>query len=316
MKRVGWLIVGICLFFLFLVISSQVYNEKQTKNTKQISVILYGNNIDRWQSLKQGMEQAGKDYGAEVNYVLMSLEYNKEEQLLLIQREIDNDADAIILAANDYTMDLSSIRLPSKKYPILCVESGVDNQDIALVSADNYKMGESLAMEVIDRENAIAKIAIVMDHQQRDSVKARYEGFYNKIMEKFDNFTFWRREKGENRSIIFAQRELTEEAVDVVVALDNSSLEAVIDATLNLNKKVKIYGIANSDKAVYYLDNGKIKTLVYQDEFSIGYISMKSILDGTSYKKEKMSHFIKYHVVDDTTLYLPENQRVLFPFVK
>ncbi len=316
MKRVGWIIVGICLLFLFLAITSQVYSEKQTKKVKQISVILYGNNLDRWQSLKQGMEQAGKDYGGEVNYVLMSSEYNKEEQLLLIQREIDNNADAIILAANDASMDLSSIRLPSKKYPILCVESGVENQDIALVSADNYKMGERLAMEVIDQENEIAKIAIVMDHQQRDSVKARYEGFYNKIMEKFDNFTFWRREKGENRSIIFAQRELTEEAVDVVVALDNSSLEAVIDAALNLNKKVKIYGIANSDKAVYYLDNGKIKTLIYQDEFSIGYIGMKSVLGGASYKKEKMSHFIKYHVVYDTTLYLPENQRVLFPFVK
>lgn len=316
MKRVGWIVVGVCFLSLFLIVFSQVYSEKQTKNSKQISVILYGNNIDRWQSLKQGMEQAGKDYGGEVNYVLMSLEHDKEEQLSLIQREIDNHADAVIIAANDSSMDLSSIRLPSKKYPILCVESGVDNQDIALVSADNYKMGESLAKEVIDHENEIAKIAIIMNHQQRDSVKARYEGFYNKIVEKFDNFTFWRSEKGENRAIIFAQRELTQEAVDVVIALDNSSLEAVIDATLNLNKNVKIYGIANSDKAVYYLDNGKVKTLVYQDEFSIGYISVKSILDGTTYKKEKMSHYIKYHVVDDTTLYLPENQHVLFPFVK
>lgn len=315
-RRIGFIIVGICVTFLFVVISSQIYSGSRSKENKKISVILYGNSIDRWQSLKQGMEQAGKDYGAEITYVLMSSEYNKEEQRLLIQREIDNQADAILLAANDSNMDLSSIRLPSKKYPILCVESGVASQDIDLVSADNYQMGESLAKEVMKQENAIAKIAVVMDHQQRDSIKARYEGFYNKVSEKFNNFTFWRREKGENRSIIFAQRELTEEAVDIVVALDNSSLEAVIDATINLNKKVKIYGIANSDKAVYYLDNGMIKTLVYQDEFSIGYISVKSILGESNYKKDKMSHYIKYHVVDDSELYLPENQRVLFPFVK
>lgn len=315
-KRMGWLIVSICFVFLFIVIAMHLYSGKKVEDTKNISVILYGSNIDRWESLKQGIEQAGKDYGVEITYVLMSMDHNELEQLSLIQREIDNGAKGILLAANDSDMDLSTIKLPSKNYPIICLESGVNDSGITLVSADNYAMGESLAKVVIEKENVIAKIAVVMDNQQRNSVKERYEGFYNKITEKFDNFTFWRREKGENRAIIFAQRELTGEAVDVVIALDNSSLEAVIDATLNLNKKVKIYGIANSDKAVYYLDNGKIKTLVYQEEFSMGYIGLESLLGGVNYNEKEMSNYINYHVVNDTTLYLPENQRVLFPFVK
>lgn len=314
-KKMGWLIISVCFVFLVIVITNHLYSGKKAVETN-ISVILYGNSIDRWESLKQGIEQAGKDYGAEITYVLMSVDHNEKEQLSLIQREIDNGAKGILLAANDSNMDLSSIKLPSKTFPIICLESGVNDLDITLVSADNYAMGESLAEAVIEKENAIAKIAIVMDNQQRNTVKERYVGFYNKITEKFDNFTFWRREKGENRAIIFVQRELTQEAVDVVVALDNSSLEAVIDATLNLNKKVKLYGIANSDKAVYYLDNGKIKTLVYQDEFSIGYIGLESLLGGVNYNVKEMSNYINYHVVDDTTLYLPENQRVLFPFVK
>lgn len=314
-KKMGWLIISVCFVFLVIVITNHLYSGKKAVETN-ISVILYGNSIDRWESLKQGIEQAGKDYGAEITYVLMSVDHNEKEQLSLIQREIDNGAKGILLAANDSNMDLSSIKLPSKTFPIICLESGVNDLDITLVSADNYAMGENLAEAVIEKENAIAKIAIVMDNQQRNTVKERYVGFYNKITEKFDNFTFWRREKGENRAIIFVQRELTQEAVDVVVALDNSSLEAVIDATLNLNKKVKLYGIANSDKAVYYLDNGKIKTLVYQDEFSIGYIGLESLLGGVNYNVKEMSNYINYHVVDDTTLYLPENQRVLFPFVK
>lgn len=314
-KKMGWLIISVCFVFLVIVITNHLYSGKKAVETN-ISVILYGNSIDRWESLKQGIEQAGKDYGAEITYVLMSVDHNEKEQLSLIQREIDNGAKGILLAANDSNMDLSSIKLPSKTFPIICLESGVNDSDTTLVSADNYAMGESLAEAVIEKENAIAKIAIVMDNQQRNTVKERYEGFYNKITEKFDNLTFWRREKGENRAIIFVQRELTQEAVDVVVALDNSSLEAVIDATLNLNKKVKLYGIANSDKAVYYLDNGKIKTLVYQDEFSIGYIGLESLLGGVNYNIKEMSDYINYHVVDDTTLYLPENQRVLFPFVK
>jgi ribose transport system substrate-binding protein len=306
--------VGISL--LFILIALHLYSGNKEVEPKKVSVILYGNTIDRWESLKQGIDQAGKDIGTEINYVLMSTQHNKDEQLLLIQREIDNGADGILLAANDSTMDLGSIRKPSKSYPIVCIESGVANDSITLVSADNYTMGEELAKVIKEEENAIAKIAIIMDNQQRDSVEMRFDGFYNKITEKFYNLTYWNREQGENRPMIFAQRELTQEAVDVVAALDNSSLEAVIDATINLNKKVKIYGIANSDKAVYYLDNGRIKSLVYQDEFSIGYIGLKRLLGLEQYNEAEIPNYIKYHVVNDANLYLPDNQRALFPFVK
>lgn len=291
-------------------------DEKKEDRPKQISIILYGNEIDRWESLKQGIDQGANDNEIEINYVLMSTTHNVEEQLQLIQREIDNGADGILLAANDSDMDLSSIKRPFKSFPILCVESGVSNEKITLASADNYAMGESLAEAVKEQENSIAKIAIIMDNQQRDSVRKRYEGFEHRIREKFDKFTYWERKVGEDRPMIFAQRELTGEAVDVVIALDNSSLEAVVDATINLNKRVKIYGIANSDKAVYYLDNAKIKTLVYQDEFSMGYLALKSLLGEADYNEKEMTNYIQYHVVNEASLYLPENQRVLFPFVK
>lgn len=315
-KTIIFITIAIVLFTLFIATSSYLYSGTKEEEHKNISVILYGNTMDRWESLKQGIDQAGLDENAEVNYIVMSTQNNEEEQLLVIQREIDNGTDGILLAAKDGSMDMDRIQMPSKEIPIVCIESGVNNSDITLVSANNYAMGESMAEAIVANENANVKIAIVKDNLERNSVKERYDGFYNKIREKFSNFTFWERLEGENRAMIFAQRELTEEAVDVVVAFDNSSLEAVIDATINLNKKVKIYGIANSDKAVYYLDNGKMKTLVYQDEFSIGYIGLKTLFDKTQYNESQMSNYIQYHVVDDENLYLPENQRVLFPFVK
>ncbi len=315
-KNIIFLIVATVLFTIFIATSSYLYSGTKEEEHKNISVILYGNTMDRWESLKQGIDQAGADENAEINYVVMSTKNNEEEQLVLIQREIDNGADGILLAANDSNMDITGIHMPSRDIPIVCIESGVNNSDITLVSADNYAMGEGMAEAVAANENKNVKIAIVRDNLQRDSVKERYDGFNSKIREKFSNFTFWERLEGENRTMIFAQRELTEEAVDVVVAFDNLSLEGVIDATINLNKKVKIYGIANSDKAVYYLDNGKMETLVYQDEFSIGYIGLKTLFDKSQYNKSEMSNYIQYHVVDDENLYLPENQRVLFPFVK
>ncbi len=311
------ILLGMVLFTGFMGVAWYMQEgTNQETDPRYISVILYGSDLDRWESLKQGADQAAEDYHAELTYVLMAEEYNEEAQLALIQREINNGADGILLAASSSQMDLGTLQLPQNKYPIVCVESGVENEQTSLISADNYAMGESLAQAVMEKENAIAKIAIIMDNQQRDSVKARYEGFCDKIVEKFDRLTFWSREEGENKAMLFVQRELTQEAVDVVVAFDNSSLEAVIDAVLNLNKKVKIYGIANSDKAVYYLDHQKIRNLVYQDEFSLGYVGLECLLEGEQYGEDSLNAYLSYRIVDDVNLYLAENQRILFPFVK
>ncbi|OYP00503.1 hypothetical protein CG709_11475, partial [Lachnotalea glycerini] len=121
--------IGISL--MFIIIALLMYSQDKEMIPQQVSVILYGNTIDRWESLKQGIDQASQDSDVEINYVLMSTTHNIEEQLLLIQREIDNGADGILLAANDSEMDLSTINLPYKNFPIVGIDSG-DEKDITI----------------------------------------------------------------------------------------------------------------------------------------------------------------------------------------
>ena len=138
------------------------------------------------------------------------------------------------------------------------------------------------------------------------------------MVEDVDRITIWKRKENEAdiRSMLFLQRELTEEAVDVVVALDTSSTEAIIDAVENLDKEVQIYGIANSDKAVYYLDNGILDALGYQNEFSIGYLGVQELMGEVHFEHEEYRQMIAYRVVTKKTLYETDNQKMLFPFVK
>jgi ribose transport system substrate-binding protein len=90
-------------------------------------------------------------------------------------------------------------------------------------------------------------------------------------------------------------------------------MEELLDATVNLNKDIKIYGIANSSKSVYYLDNRLIKSLVYQDEFSIGYLGMTNVLSEKSNAAEEL---IRYEVVDHDDMYNETYQKLLFPHVR
>ena len=79
---------------------------------------------------------------------------------------------------------------------------------------------------------------------------------------------------------------------------------------------IKIYGIANSDKAVYYLDNEEIKALIYQNEFSIGYLGVKEILNEKVYEKKSAANMVEYEIINKSNMYSEEYQKLLFPFVK
>lgn len=317
-KNKRWFItIGITAFVLlsiFTICSFILDNEE--KEIKSISVIVYGSDSERWANLKQGLEEGAQSYNAEVTFITTSVESDAGEQLELIEREINNGADGIIVAVSNYEKEADKIIELNKKVPIIAVESGVyTDTDITLVSADNYNMGASLGERLSEKENARVKIAIVSDSMERDSVKLRYEGFYNEINDRYKNIVYWTKNTGENKMQTFIQRELTEEAVDIVVALDNNALEGVVDAVVNLDKKVKIYGIANSEKAVYYLDNATVTQLLYEDDYSMGFLAVKALLQPNEYSQQDNDN-IEYKVISNDEIYLPANERLLFPFVK
>ena len=113
---------------------------------------------------------------------------------------------------------------------------------------------------------------------------------------------------------MFLQEKMIEEAVDVAIAMDTPRTEALIDAAQNLNKDIKIYGIGNSDKIVHYLDQGLVKAVAYQNDFSAGYLSMNVILQGKQDKN--LEDAVEYKIVNRDRMYTLEYEKLIFPFVK
>ncbi len=322
MQKRKWVITAIASVAVMALLIGMYYyigSDGKSTTTRAISVIVYGNDSERWENLRSGAEQAADMLSAEINLVTMPDETNAEEQKKLLRREIDNGADALMVAACDSDQMRADIEAFSTEIPILMIESGIGYSDHKLtISADNYMMGHRLGDTLVANEMPEVKVAIINDHGVRDSVAERYQGVYDSLNGKVDSVVIWGRKDNEQdiRSMLFLQRELTEEAVDVVVALDTSSTEAIIDAVENLGKNVKIYGIGNSDKAIYYLDNETIEALGYQNEYSIGYLGVQQLMEAVQYSNEDYQQLIEYQVVTKNNLYETSNQKMLFPFVK
>ncbi len=315
-NRRKYLIPLAAILLLALIFEFYYYmnNTRRKAPIRQVSLIAYGSDTTRWESLKQGAELAGVDLNAEVTLITMSTEDDGKEQISLINREIENGADGLLIAACNSAEIAAYLQSHETQIPYCFVESGIASEEegLRLISAENHEMGEALAHVIAENERDWIKVAIIADHTERDSVRDRLNGLVNSGLHYADEVVLWKRNEQERdkKAQFFLQRELTEEAVDVVVALDNSSLEELLDATLNLNKDIKIYGIANSAKTVYYLDKGMVKSIVYQDEFVIGYHAIQALLH------QKTEKEINFHLVDRTNMYEEENQKLLFPHTK
>ncbi len=319
-KSRRFLKISIVVVLVLIVAEFYYYSNYSSKEEPafSISLIVYGSS-DRWENLKQGAERAADRTIAEVNLIPMSTETNAKEQIALINREIANGADALMIAACDSQEIEQYFQETNVEIPVVFVQSGLENnEDNWYISADNYAMGYELANIVAANERNWIKAAIIADRMERKSVSERFQGVYDSLSQYADEVVIWERDENEKdiQTMLFLQRELTQEAVDVVVALDTSSMEALMDAVENLNKNIKVYGVANSDKAVYYLDNGKIKSLIYQNEFSIGYLGVKVILDEKAYEKNKIFNMVEYEIVNEDDMYSAEYEKLLFPFVK
>lgn len=320
-KRKKALALGMVLVAIIVVlIAGVIYRSKSPRERKQqISLIVYGNDVNRWENLRQGAEQVCADNQAELTLVNMSGERDATEQIALIEREVASGADALLIAACDSDAIGAYVDTHKIPIPVVFVETGVNSRKkTTAVTADDYEMGRALGREIVERENPIVKVAIISESTQRENVCQREQGL-REVVEPFANqVVTWERYDNEKNMITrkFIQRALLEEAVDVVVALDNDTADALMDALVNLNRKTKVYAISTSDQSVYYLDQGKIKSLEYQTEFSIGYIGAQYVVHGADKPRKFKSEDIMYRVVKKENMYEKDNQALLFPFVQ
>ena len=317
-KKTGF-IIGLLLIVILVAVAVLYNYEPDTGKTKKISLIVYGNDADRWENLRDGAELAAMEDNAEVSLVTMSDEEDAKEQLEIIKREISNGADALMIAACDSEEIGKYIDKAKIRIPVIFVETGIESDsEQIVVSANDYQMGYALGNRIHLDENYIVKVAVISDGTNRNSIKERQQGLMDALGNNVREVVVWERNWNERGSgqRMFIQRELVSEAVDVIVTLDNSMTDALMDALSNLNKEAKVYSISTSDEAVYCLDSGRIKVLTYQTEFGIGYIGAKYAIDEKSAAKTYGNEDIQYRVVDKDNMYDYDNQTLLFPFVK
>ena len=322
MKNKHRILIAVSIFVILLSVlsvSSYFYFNYSYKKgtTVKISAIVYGSGADRWSTMKQGLDQGAVDFNVEVNLVTTQEDGSAEEQKALIERELANGAQGIILAAADSSGMSETVREYAKAVPVVLVETGIRNMEgITYISADNYSMGLNLGRSVYLGSSRKKSVAVFVNNLERDSVLARYEGFLDSLQYMDSTINEWVMGEEDTEISAFLNTQLANHRADVVVALDDQSLEAVIDAAQAVGSTADLYGIGSTNKIVHYLDYGLIDSIVFENEFNMGYLSVQELVHDIQKEEIKTDNDIEFRTVNRETMYLPRNQRLVFPIVQ
>lgn len=302
-------------------------HDEKEEESYRISVIVNDSNNDRWIALRQGLEQAAKDCNADLNYVSTGKLASADEEMALINRELENGAQGIIVQMVSSEEDALQMMETAIKPAMILLESDVrpENQ-YGLAGPDNREIGQAVADAVksdFDKELGGKRIGILSGNYNRLSMQQRLQGLKDGLADVPVEIV-WEHSHGERTDEENLAQFEQLETVDILIALENDETERMVDFMLSETgseegdeETLYLYGVGYSEKAVYYLDKGVIKTLVVPNEFNLGYQSMRAVVNQLKYHLEKAEDSrVDYLVIDRMNMYDEENQKVLFPIVQ
>lgn len=318
-RWIGWLLCA-----MLLVLAGAVFleeNKSSTKKKETYSVILYQDMENEWTMLEEGARQAEDDLGISVNYITLAEGATAEEQLQSIKDEIEGNTKGILLAATDSEGLKTVLEGEKISVPLMYAETGAGD-DMRVIRADDYGMGKLLAealLQDLNEDSSETKtIVLLAKTQERDSVQKRIEGFKAALQEaQIDAEYVELLEDSAGGFEAYLRTTKAASAANYVAAFDKYSTQQAADLWYSRRQEapgmqVSVYGCGNTAGIVNALDNEKIKALVYQNEFSVGYLGLKALVEkrNSTWIEENIS--IQYQTVTKDTLYESDHARMLF----
>ena len=322
-KNMFILLVAILLVVVLLASTSALVMSGIGETPTKVSVVIDDSSSGRWSSFLAGMEQAAKDTGVKVNVVSTSKNMTVKQQSEIINDEISAGADGVILQVTSSQGTAEMISDISRKAVLLLVDTSAEmDVDVegrsACIQVDNVELGRALANEVriaLGNDLRGKSIGIIAGNQKQYSIEERLQGF-NENIESSGAKILWTDNSIINVSDKIALRQENAKA-DVLVALDNSTLEAACEYALKQEDPPYIFGEGTSIKVVSYVDDGIITSMVVPNEYYMGYQSITAVARRVENKLTPMENeTISFRVVNRENLFDENNQRMLFPVIQ
>ena len=318
----------------FLALTLDMFSAEPPPRIYNISMIVRGKSSDRWESIRQGADQAAGEMNVDLRFVTLSDEDDAEEQMEVLRREYENGVDAVLLSAADSLRLVKPVEEIAAHVPVVCIESPVASASVAsYIAADNYDMGVRLAQQVVFSGNSRRNIAVVLNTSVHNAaVQERYDGLMSVFSALGVTPEVW---DLPGEPVADAERMaglLSGGGTDVLVALDLPVLELTAQAASDASAAaaaaaqaagrtfpedyLEVFGVGSTGRIASFIEQEVILATVAQNDFAIGYLGVKAAVDTLEKRPVEKSVTVEHRAINRENMYELDNQRLLFPFIR
>lgn len=152
-----------------------------------IPVISKGFQHQFWQAVKQGAEEAAKQYDVDITFEGPATEAEVDKQIEMLQAALAKNPQALCFAALDSQAAIPLLKeAQSKGIPVVGFDSGVDSDiPVATASTDNIAAAALAADKMAELIGGSGKVAVMVHDQTSRTGIDRRDGFVNRIKEAY-----------------------------------------------------------------------------------------------------------------------------------
>jgi len=277
--------------------------------------------ISFWLSLRSGVDVAAKEFGVNYEYWSPDVESDLDKQISLVYKAIEEKPDIIILAASDY----ERLSEPAKAVvdagiPLITLDSTVNGNGKQIgscfVATDNVAAGVKAgeAMQALLPEGKV--LAVISPLIGTNSSKDRDRGVRQGLDP--DTIALPTADSAGSEDIAYqlASEILKNPDIGGIVCLNEYATVGAARAIsgAGLSGKIILVGFDSSPSLNTYLEEGCLTATVIQRPFNMGYVAMANAVSILNGKRIDPFYDTGSILVTKDTMYLEENEKLLFPF--
>lgn len=311
------------IILVLLVLVSCTKNVITTSdNDITIKVIVKNQSHDFWAVVEMGTEAAGREFGVIVEYIGPANEEDVDGQIRMVDAAIEDKVDAIVLAAIDYEKLVPvAEKAKNSGIPVIIIDSNINSDKMnSFIGTDNVLAGKVLGESMIDVLGTDIDIVIVSFVKGAASSNEREMGVINAISKYTDINLI---DVLYCNSVEEIAKQKTIETIekypdiDAFVCLNAYATVGTARGIIEMEKvgEISIIGFDSTPEEIIYLENDVIELLVVQNPFSMGYLGVKYAIDAINGVTIPEQVNTGAEVINKGNMYLPENQKLVFPFI-
>jgi len=247
-----------------------------------IALISKGFQHQFWQAVKQGAEQAGKDFDVNVTFEGPDGEGAVDRQLDMISTALSKHPSALGIAAIDSQATVPLLQqFKDAGIPVIAFDSGVAS-DIPITSAstDNLASAALAADKMAELIGGEGNIAIVSFDQTSQTGIERRDGFVNQIKAKYPKISIVDIEYGDGDQLKSAEitKTILQAHPDLkgVFGTNEGSAEGVGQGKKEAGSKIVVIGYDSGKVQLDMVRDGTINGAITQNPVGIGYETVKA----------------------------------------